>query len=239
MCAAQGLSVADLPATRAELSVRALLLAVHRAGDCPLRRVERRHDGAAQVTALPSLGRWGRIRPGSLGLREEIASVDRQVLLAIALSALVVIAYQQFLRIYYPDYAQNPRPGLTETPPALTPQAAPAQAPPAQAAPGELQPTGEEVAPAPSEDIHVETPLVHAGFSSVGGRLVSLKLKRYRAAIDPQSPPLDLVAPSATNDMPLGAVLRGSTSWTDRQLVYSPSASTVTLGQGQSGEIVL
>src|SRR5256885_975572 len=167
MCAAQGLSVADLPATRAELSVRALLLAVHRTSDCPLRRVERRHDGAAQVTALPSLG-----------LREEIASVDRQVLLAIALSALVVIAYQQFLRIYYPDYAQNPRPGLTETPPALTPQAAPAQAPPAQAAPGELQPTGEEVAPAPSEDIHVETPLIHAGFSSVGGRLVSLKLKR-------------------------------------------------------------
>jgi YidC/Oxa1 family membrane protein insertase len=165
--------------------------------------------------------------------------VDRQVLLAIALSALVVIAYQQFLRIYYPDYGQNPRPGVTETPPALTPQAAPAQAPPAPAAPGELQPTGEEVAPAPSEDIHVETPLVHAGFSSVGGRLVSLKLKRYRAAIDPQSPPLDLVAPSATNDMPLGAVLRGATSWTDRKLVYSPSASTVTLGQGQSGEIVL
>ena len=40
--------------------------------------------------------------------------MDRQVLLAIALSALVVIAYQQFLRIYYPDYAQSPRPGVSE-----------------------------------------------------------------------------------------------------------------------------
>ena len=40
---------------------------------------------------------------------------------------------------------------------------------------------------------------------------MSLKLKRYRAAIDPQSPPLDLVATSATNDMPLGAVLADTT----------------------------
>jgi YidC/Oxa1 family membrane protein insertase len=158
--------------------------------------------------------------------------VDRQVLLAIALSALVVIAYQQFLRIYYPDYGQKPLPTAAQTPQALS-------APSTPSARAELQVLGEEVGPAPNEDIEVDTPLLHAGFSSLGGRLVSLKLKHYRAAIDPRSPPLDLVAANPSNDMPLGTVLRGTTSWTDRTLVYAPSAPAVTLGEGQSGEILL
>ena len=161
--------------------------------------------------------------------------MDRQVLLAIALSALVVIAYQQFLRIYYPDYGRKPAPAANETPEAAPPAGVPAL-PPAQ---GEPQAVAPEAGSVPNEDILVDTPLLRAGFSSLGGRLVSLKLKHYRATIDPQSPPLDLVASATSNDMPLGAVLRGATTWTDRQLAYTPSTSSVTLGEGQDGEIVL
>jgi YidC/Oxa1 family membrane protein insertase len=160
--------------------------------------------------------------------------VDRQILLAIALSALVVIAYQQFLRIYYPEYGRQPRPGGSGTPQPPTPGA---EAPPPVA---QSEPTAapEESGTVPSEDIRVDTPLYRAGFASIGGRLVSFKLKHYRAAIDPQSPPLDLVA-SASRDMPLGAVMRGTTAWSDRELGYTASASTVNLAEGQTGEITL
>jgi YidC/Oxa1 family membrane protein insertase len=76
-------------------------------------------------------------------------------------------------------------------------------------------------------------------FSSVGGRLVSLRLKRYRTTIDPHSPPLELVAPGKNGDAPLGVVLRGESSWDDEHLAYSASASSLTVRKGGSGELRL
>ena len=114
--------------------------------------------------------------------------MDRQVLLAVALSALVVIAYQEYLRIYYPDLGKKQAPaGRRDAGAVARPSAA--------APPHSVQ---EECGTAPSGDVAVDTPLVHAAFSSLGGRLVSLKLKRYRTTIDPQSPPLELIAAGAS-----------------------------------------
>jgi YidC/Oxa1 family membrane protein insertase len=146
--------------------------------------------------------------------------VDRQVLLAVALSALVVIAYQEYLRIYYPDLGKKQAPAAGVTPAPMPPESATARP---EALPSE---TGV----APTGDVTVDTPLIHAAFSSLGGRLVSLKLKHYRTTVNPDSPPLELIAASAAGDLPLGLVLRGAASWSESSLALAP---------GQDGEIVL
>lgn len=155
--------------------------------------------------------------------------MDRQVILAIALSALVVIAYQEYLRVYYPELGKKAAPGAAATP---SPLAVPEGAIEPKALPAQT------IAPLVG-DVTVDTPLVHATFSSLGGRLVSLRLKHYRTTIDSQSPPLELVSPGSTSDLPLGVVLRGAGAWGDGQLSYKPSVSSLSLSPGETGEIVL
>src|SRR5205085_4620136 len=74
---------------------------------------------------------------------------------------------------------------------------------------------------------------------SLGGRLASYQLKHYRTAMDPQSPPLELVSPGAASDLPLGVVLRGATSSSDRTFVYRPSVPALALADAQTGDVVL
>ena len=155
--------------------------------------------------------------------------MDRQVLLAIALSAILVLAYQEYLRIYYPELGKKP-------PPAAEPTTPPFFATPGAALP---QASSEETGPLPKADVAIDTPLIHAALSSLGGRLVSLQLKHYRTAINPQSPPLELISAGAANDLPLGVVLRGAASSSDRTLVYRPSESSLALSGTQTGEVVL
>ncbi|MGH7899022.1 MAG: membrane protein insertase YidC, partial [Candidatus Binatia bacterium] len=88
-------------------------------------------------------------------------------------------------------------------------------------------------------DVTIDTPLIHAKLSSLGGRLMSLQLKQYRTTVDPKSPPLDMVSAGPTGDFPLGAVLRGTSAWNDRNLAYRPSASALTLAESKTGKIVL
>jgi YidC/Oxa1 family membrane protein insertase len=162
------------------------------------------------------------------GIRSRELNVDRQVLLAIALSALLVLAYQEYLRIYYPELGKKPSQGASPTPPTLaSPAVAPAEPPP------------EEIGARPKADVVVDTPLIHAALSSLGGRLVSLELKHYRATIDPQSPLLELISPGTTSDLPLAVVLRGATSSSDQALTYRPSVPGLTLSATEKGDVVL
>ncbi len=154
--------------------------------------------------------------------------MDRQIIWAVALSALVVLAYQEYLRIYYPELGKTP-PASARPTPSLPP-----------VGPGELaEPQLAGTAALPTGDISINSPLIEASLSSVGGRLISLKLKRYREAVDPQSPPLDLVATGAKGDAPLGVILRGATPWSDERVVYQPSRSSLTLAEGQTGAVSL
>ena len=162
--------------------------------------------------------------------------MDRQILLAVALSALVVIAYQEYLRIYYPNSGKPRTPPAAATPlvPPLRPEAAKPE--PETGAPGL---PGTEGQPPLAADIVVDTPLVHAALSSVGGRLVSLQLTHYRTTIDPRSPPLELVSSVMGADAPLGVVLRGAAAWNDRRLSYRPSTTSLVLTEKQTGDILL
>lgn len=158
--------------------------------------------------------------------------MDRQVLLAVALSAILVIAYQEYLRISYPDFGKKPHPAPTQAPDAPeVPPRAPAVDVPAPSTGG--------ASVRPNENITIETPLVRAGFSTLGGRLVSLQLKRYRATVDSLSPPLELVAAGMSHDLPLGVLLRGAKSLSDQSVIYKPSRTSLTVDTGRSEELVL
>lgn len=154
--------------------------------------------------------------------------MDRRLLLAIALSALVVIAYQEYLRIFYP---RPTSPKTAEEPP--RPTALPAPAPNREASlPKSL------AGPPPEPDISVETALFEARLASRGGRLASFRLKKYRASIDPASPGFELV-PGSLHDGPLGVVLRGREVATDAGVSYEPSARELKVRRGESAELVL
>jgi YidC/Oxa1 family membrane protein insertase len=157
--------------------------------------------------------------------------VDRQVLLAVALSAILVIAYQEYLRIYYPDLGK-PHPSATRPPDT-------AELPPRPPTTDAPESSTGRTAARPNQDITIETPLVRAGFSTLGGRLVSLQLKHYRATVDPLSPPLELVAAGASHDLPLGVLLRGVKSLNDQGVVYKPSSTSLKVDAGGSGELLL
>lgn len=168
--------------------------------------------------------------------------MDRQLILAVALSALVVLAYQEYLRIYYPDLGKRPAGSAQPTVPPAPASPIESSAPQPAVAPPEPTMAGTRLTgtgTVAAGDISVETPLMEASLSSVGGRLVSLRLRRYRTSIDPQSPPLELVAPGANGDAPLGVILRGATSWSDDTLAYQPSRASLSMAAGDSGALSL
>ncbi|HQP30759.1 MAG TPA: membrane protein insertase YidC, partial [Deltaproteobacteria bacterium] len=67
------------------------------------------------------------------------------------------------------------------------------------------------------EFIVTETPLYRAAWSTRGGRLVSLKLKRYKESLSEKSGPVEMI----TSPMPNLAITGGMS---DENLVYTASA---------------
>ncbi|MGH7858631.1 MAG: membrane protein insertase YidC, partial [Candidatus Binatia bacterium] len=166
--------------------------------------------------------------------------MDRRLLLAIALSVLVVIAYQEYLRIFYPQRRTPPvaAPRETRAPEARAPTVSPREAPAEPPGITESPESPAETATPPVADVRIETAVLEAELASRGARLMSLRLKKYRASLDPQSPGFQLVSPGMT-ELPLGMKLRGGdAAWNDWQLRYEPSASSLVLGEGESGSVV-
>ena len=106
---------------------------------------------------------------------------QRRLLLAFALSLVVLVLYQELvLRKYRP--AQRRVPVSQETQPASPPPSTP---------PTELGAPPSEQA----EVVTVETDVLRATISTLGARLLKLELKQYRRSVQSDSPPLDLVQP--------------------------------------------
>lgn len=155
--------------------------------------------------------------------------MDRRALLAVALSLLILIAYEQFLRMYYGPPAPHTAPT-----PATTPSGSEASLPPTAAGSGEgtTPVTGSAShsistpANVPERLIQVESPLYVALLSTRGARLVSWRLKHYRTTVDPQSPPLELVVPGGGGEALFTTELRGSNvpTWEDIEVAYTTDA---------------
>lgn len=140
--------------------------------------------------------------------------MEKRALLAVVLSLIILIAYQEWVSRYYGTPPPAPVDGQeqkekTVPPPAKAPQALQ----PSRPAP---QPRAEK-----ARDVRVETDHFVALFTTQGARLKSFTLKHYRAGLDEKSPPFEMVSSASGVPLPLGLQLPGNPSLTDEAIVYS------------------
>jgi YidC/Oxa1 family membrane protein insertase len=131
---------------------------------------------------------------------------QKNTILAIVLSAIVLIAWQYFFATPQANkqrqLAEQQRQEQSQTPPA-----APAGSPGAQPssiplAPGQVgtaaTPIAREKVIAQSPRVEIDTPSVKGSIALKGARLDDLALVKYRETVDPKSPAIVLLAPSGT-----------------------------------------
>src|SRR5690349_19274436 len=135
---------------------------------------------------------------------------NRNTILAVILSGLVLIAWQYFYNIpqmekqraqqAQAELQKKAEPGqqpASGAAPSTTPQAgsAPATAPPSAAnAPA----VDRNAALASDPRVKIETPSVVGSIRLKGARIDDLSLVKFRETVDPNSPPIVLYAPSGT-----------------------------------------
>jgi YidC/Oxa1 family membrane protein insertase len=133
---------------------------------------------------------------------------QKNTILAIVLSAIVLIGWQYFIGM--PQMERQRQEALLkqqQAQQAKPPQAAPSPAAPAGAAPrppGQADVTtpaeqkSREAALGASERIPIETPSVKGSIALKGGRLDDISLSRYHETVDPSSPAIVLLSPSGS-----------------------------------------
>lgn len=139
---------------------------------------------------------------------------NRNTILAVILSGLVLIAWQYFYNIptmekqraaQQAELAQKQAANPAATPatpanPAGTPAAPGTQAPipgaPATAAP--VQSRAAAIAASPR--VKIDTPNISGSISLTGARIDDVALVKYRETVDPKSPAIELFSPSGTKE---------------------------------------
>jgi YidC/Oxa1 family membrane protein insertase len=119
---------------------------------------------------------------------------QKNTILAIVLSAIVLIAWQIFFGLPQIEKQKQQAPTQTQQP---APSATPAKPPelPAQAS---STTTTREAALAASPRVAITTPSISGSISLKGGRLDDVLLVKYHETVDPHSPPIVLLSPSGS-----------------------------------------
>src|SRR5262245_5790519 len=156
--------------------------------------------------------------------------MERRAVIAVVISIIILVLYQEVvIKRLYPPPPQSAEPESVEPPPA-----APGEAPPpSEVAPAPPQPLPEVEATGGAEVV-VDTELYRAVFTTLGARLKSLQLKHFRTAVDPNSPPLELVQYAVGNRLPLGVALIGKPSLTDSGVMYRADRQSLEISAGDS-----
>src|SRR5436190_3691694 len=140
---------------------------------------------------------------------------DKNTIIAIVLSAIVLIGWQFFIGgpqvekqrqealLKQQQQQQQQVPAPTTTPAAGTAPAPGTVAQPgAPPAPGQASPAAQaqsrETVLAASPRIAIDTPRLKGSIALKGARIDDLALVQYRETVDPKSPPIELLSPSGT-----------------------------------------
>jgi YidC/Oxa1 family membrane protein insertase len=110
------------------------------------------------------------------------------------------------------------------------------------APPPPTEPVTPPVAPAKAETVTVETDLYSARIDTAGGRLTSLRLKKYRTAVVAESEPLEMIQVGPNAAYPLGVRLAsddGKSVQDDTQVVYAVERRNVAVADSASDAVVL
>jgi YidC/Oxa1 family membrane protein insertase len=157
----------------------------------------------------------------------------RRMVLFLGLSVLCMYLYSQAVyRIYGPTMG---RPGVESMP--AEPEPAVAEAEPEMPAGTAARPT--DVPPGrPGRSITVDTDLYRAEWTTSGGRLRGLHLKRYRSTLAQDSPGLDLVVVGSGQQMPLGLEL-SAIGFNDAGIVYEADQTTTLSLSGRTEDKIV
>ncbi|KWV47811.1 insertase [Bradyrhizobium macuxiense] len=139
-------------------------------------------------------------------------SDNRNTILAVILSGLVLIAWQYFYNmpqmekqraeqqrqaeLQKPTPKATATPGQTSTTPSPSATGAPTSAQPTAAAAGPT--VSREAALAAGPRVKIDTPHVTGSISLKGARIDDIALVKFRETVDPNSPPIVLFSPSQT-----------------------------------------
>lgn len=163
--------------------------------------------------------------------------MDKKSLLAITLSILILVVYQEFISYFYPPPPAPSSPAQFSTPqPALVPSTPPAAEKSVQTAPAAsttATKTTTVAAPvsAPGRDLLIENEVYSAVLTSLGGRLKSLRLKHYPGDIGKNSAPREMVLTNGDGELPLGFRLEGKeTTLSDAAVRYETKSENVKIG---------
>jgi YidC/Oxa1 family membrane protein insertase len=157
--------------------------------------------------------------------------MEKRAFIAILLSLLILVAWQEWMSRYYPAPPEPQPPPATQQAP---------QPPPALQTPA---PPVSPSAPAPpamaqaAREINVETDDYVAIFTTQGARLKSYKFKHYRTDADPQSPPYELIHAGSGVPLPLGMRWHAAAAQDDAQLVYGVSGGDLKLSGDAKGTL--
>ena len=162
--------------------------------------------------------------------------MDKRTLLAIALSILILVIYQEWVTRYY---GPPPSPPSEVTKEAEKPAAADrAATPPTAPAPAKQAMPVELPVAKSAKDVRVETDNYIAVFTTLGARLKSFKLKHYRSSVDEQSPPFDIVTSAPNVPLPLGVRWQGATPADDGSVLYGVQGGDLKLAGEAKGTLV-
>src|SRR5215468_10684085 len=139
--------------------------------------------------------------------------MDKRAFLAIALSILILVIYQEWMSRYYGTPTLAPEAEKKEPEKAPVPEQ-PLPAPSPQTKPHSV-PVSREV-----KEIRVETDNYIALFTNQGARLKSFKFKNYRNAVNENRPPFDIVQSAVGVPLPLGIRWQSAMPFDDEELLY-------------------
>jgi YidC/Oxa1 family membrane protein insertase len=157
--------------------------------------------------------------------------MDKRTFLAIALSIVILVIYQEWMTRYY-----GPSPSAPEVA-KQKPEKAPAPEQPQPAGPARDKPI-EIPLRRDARDIRIETDNYVALFTNQGARLRSFKFKKYRTSADDNSPAFEMVPSAPDVPFPLGVQWQLPAPFDDRGVLYSVQGSDLKLAGDGKGTLV-
>jgi len=157
--------------------------------------------------------------------------MDKRAFLAIALSILVLVVYQEWITRYYGVPPSAPEVAKEE--PAKVPATETrAPAPPAKTEAPEI-PVSRE-----TKEVRVETDNYIALFTNQGARLKSFKFKNYRTSVGENSALFEIVSSAPGVPLPLGVQWHNPAPFDDGKLLYSVQGGDQKLTGDRKGTLV-
>jgi YidC/Oxa1 family membrane protein insertase len=157
--------------------------------------------------------------------------MDKRAFLAIALSILILVIYQEWMTRYYGTPTVAPEVEKKE------PERAPVAEKPAPAPSPQTKPVAVPVS-RDVKDIRVETDNYIALFTNQGARLKSFKFKNYRSSVADNSPLFEMIQPAPGVPLPLGIRWQSPAPFDDEELLYSVEGKDLKLSGDSKSTLV-